>query len=59
MGPEAGSVDRLPKHARFRNPRPSERMALIIVTITATRARNPCDSVMVNNGLELIASVLM
>jgi hypothetical protein len=34
-------------------------MAAIMAIITAIRAWNPCDSVMVNDGLELITNVLM
>src|SRR5439155_21082938 len=54
VGPESGSADGTLRHARFRNPHPSKRIAPIIEIIAANRARNPCDSVMVNNGLELM-----
>jgi hypothetical protein len=34
-------------------------MAANMAKITAITARDPCDSVMVNDGLELITNVLM
>jgi hypothetical protein len=46
-------------HARFRNPRPTKPSAAKIAATSHNKARDPCDSVMVNDGLELITNVLM
>lgn len=54
VGPESASADDALRHARFRSPCPSKGIAPIIEIIAANRARNPCDSVMVNKGLEIM-----
>jgi hypothetical protein len=59
VGPVSSAAGSVLWHPRFRNPRPTKRTAAIMAIITAIRARDPCDSVMVNDGLELITNVLM
>lgn len=54
MGPASRLTSCVLAHARFRNLRPIEQMTPTNAIIAAIRARNPCDSGMVNNGLELM-----